>query len=104
MVDTVCQSISATLAFLARGFMAGMPAWVLICARFVWIWSIEALIVCSCPSNPVTFRIGFGQASKTAFETLFSKTKPNMLYPNSSWRLHLTRENSFRTRNSSKAA
>ena len=36
--------------------------------------------------EPMTFKIGLGQASKTAFETLFSKSKtnPNMLYPNSS--------------------
>ena len=36
-VDAPCQSISATLAFLVKGFVAGMPAWALTCATFVWI-------------------------------------------------------------------
>ena len=77
-VDAPSQLISATLVFLARGFMAGIPAWVLICARFVWIWSISALMVFNCSSSPLTLRIELGQASKTALETLFLKTKPNI--------------------------
>ena len=60
MVDASCQSSSATLAFLARGFIAGMPAWALICVRFVWIWSILALMVFNYSFSPMTLRIGLG--------------------------------------------
>jgi hypothetical protein len=52
--------------------------------------------------NQLKYRVRAGV--QTALETLFLKTKPSMLYPNSSWQCYLTFKNSFSTLSSLSAA